>query len=116
MLVPTTMEDLYEANITFDHAPGKQGIGGKGALLGYLGAIHIENVLWFIGYVDKIGDRGLHSPRHFILGDTSSSLRIAIMVEGLLVDLSDRIEHFPTNRVANAGWIREEQDRITTSS
>ena len=48
MMIPPAVEELNEADISFSHSPGEQAIACVGARLVDLGAVHVENILWFL--------------------------------------------------------------------
>ena len=61
MMIPSLVERLYESHATFCQSPRDQAIKGVSTRSRHVLAIHVENMLWFVGKIQQIGDRHLHA-------------------------------------------------------
>jgi hypothetical protein len=106
------MEQLHEPDIAFGQTAGQQTVCGIAAGTADVRAVRIEDMLRLFGGIEQIGDTGLHAKRHFVLSNSSLDLRIADVVEVLLIQCRESVESPATSCLVDAGRVRQEQHRI----
>ena len=108
VLVPAHVEELNEPHAAFGQPAGQQAVGGIGAGLLHLGAVHVEHVLRLVLDVGQLGHGGLHAKRHLVLRDARGDFRVAGIGELLLVQLARgrRASTGETSRSTPAGFER----------
>lgn len=112
MLVPAHVVKLDETDIALGKATGKEAIVGVGPAFGDIRAVHVEDVLGFVGNVGQIGYGGLHPPSHFVLLDPGVDLRVSKFFEGVLVEPGEVVEHTAAGGGSEAVGIVEVKDRV----
>ena len=96
MMIPSPMEKLNEADVTFSHAPGEEAVPRIGSRFGYFRSVHFEDVLRFFRDVRQFGYGFLHAECHFLLSDGGLDLGVSDFLLMLGVDLPQGIEHPPS--------------------
>ena len=86
MLVPTTVEELNEADTALCQTTGQQAVVGIRPGLFRIGAVELEYMLGFAGEVCKLGDGRLHPVGHLILLDPGRDLRVPEFLQLQLVE------------------------------
>ena len=112
MLVPTHVEQLDEPDVALGETTGEQAVVGISASLVNVLTIHIEDMLWLIGKVSQLRNRGLHSIRHFVLLNPGIDLRVAKLLEFLLVQFRQVVQHAASSRGIEAGRVVQVEHRI----
>ena len=51
VLVPAHVEELHEANVALGQPTGEQAVGGEGAGLVNVRAVHVQDFFWLLGDV-----------------------------------------------------------------
>src|SRR5680860_1543024 len=73
MLIPALMVQLDKFHVLFQKFSRHQAVGGIGAGISTVFAVHVENIVGLVGHVGNLGNGGLHSERHFVLCHTAVS-------------------------------------------
>ena len=113
VVVPTPVEELYEADSTFCHATGEKAVSGERA--GFLDFWTVEffvNLFIFLCEVGEVRNRGLHTESHFLLSDGSLDFRVANFGHLLFVKFGDKVEHLTSSFWGDIGGVREKENRI----
>ena len=76
VVVPAHVEQLGESHIPLGESPGEQAVGRIRARTMHIGAVQVEDVLWFALEVEQFRHAGLHPEGHFILSNASLDLGV----------------------------------------
>ena len=99
---------------SFGEPPGDDAIAGERAGLLGIGTVKLERTGRLVGHFHEFRNRGLHPKRHFVLRDPGLRLRVAEVVEVLVVEGCDAVEHAATHGAVDAGGVLKIQDRFGT--
>ncbi len=112
-MIPSTVEELDEANATLGHAPGKEAVAGEGTGFFDFGSVDLFVVFFvFLGEVGEFGDGGLHAEGHFLLGDGGLDFGVAHFIHVLVVELGDEVEHLVAGFPVDAFGVGKEEDGV----
>ncbi len=92
------IEELDEADAVLDEATGEDTVSGVGGLevfeggAGFIGTVHLEDVLGFGSEVADLGDGELHPGGEFVAGDACGEFRISgVVLEVVLVEVVEEV-------------------------
>ena len=97
VLVPASMEELHEPHVFLDHATSHQRAVRKRTGLFRIRAVHFQSALCLAGKLHQFGDGTLHLERHLVLIDSRLRRRIADLLERLLIQATERVQHASPN-------------------
>ena len=113
MVIPTAMVNLNETDAPFGQPSCQQAVGSVGARNLCIRTVEIERVLRFVADVGQVGNRSLHSIRHFIGGNTSVNLRVADRFTPQLIHLGNGVEKTSTIVPVGSRGIIQVKHRVT---
>ena len=112
VLVPATVENLGEANTALGESASHQGAVGEGAGLFGIGSVFFEGAFGFLFEVGKLGDGGLHTEGHLVLGDAGEGFGVAEFLMSLVIEFFERVEHASAGGGGDAFGFGEEEDGV----
>ena len=89
---------------------------GVGAGLGGVRAVHLQRGLTLAAEISEVRHARLHTKSHLVLRNARLCFGIAKALEGLLVQLTERIQHRASVAGIHAGWILYVQHRIAAAA
>ena len=111
VMVPRFMEELHAADAALDQSPSQQAVVGETRLARFR-AVHLQDVLGFVGDVHQFRRAGLHLGGHLEGADSRGDLRVADHAEPQFVQLPQRVERFAVRLRVNAARVVEKQHRF----
>ena len=125
MVVPGGVDEVDEADASFDQPPGEQAVSSE-ALVGVAGLaasaladflaidpVQIACRPGFAREVDQLGRGGLHAVGQFVAGDAAGDLGVASLFEPAVVDLPQHVEALALELSWQAAGVGEVEDRFT---
>ena len=95
VLIPAAVEQLHKRHAALEHAPREDAVVGILArLLGVL-AVQVEDVIRLGLEIGQLRHAGLHTKRHFVLGNARLDFRVARRSELGLIHGLDAVEDRP---------------------
>ena len=70
VVIPTPVIEVNESDTSLNHTASHQAVGCEGTIR-TLSAVKVQDVLWFVGEIEKLRDAGLHSEGELVLGNSS---------------------------------------------
>ena len=113
--VPAPIEQLHKADALFDQTPCEQAVVGKG-FFARLGAVVLKRFGCFLRQIHRFGSSHLHSIGHLILSDPGDRFRIAVLLQRLLIECRQSIQHLTPFLSRNAFGVGDVQNRIAFGS
>ena len=112
MGVPSTVEELHEADAALAEAAGHEGIVGEGAGLAGVLAVEFEGGLGFVGNVGELGHGHLHAEGHLVLGDAGFDLGVVEFLVMDTVEVAKVVEGFAAEVGVDTVGVVEVEDGI----
>ena len=116
VLVPAGVHALDEADSAFGKATGHQAVVSERAGFLNLWAVHVEDMLWFVGEVCEFRHRRLHLVGHFVLSHPSLNFRISRLLKLQLIQRRQVIQEGSTQFSRHAVRIIQIQYWIAAAS
>ena len=92
VLIPAAVENLHHAHAPLHQPPRKQCRMGVGAGLGGVRVVHLSVALLAVE-ISEVRHARLHTKSHLVLRNARLCFGIAKALEGLFVQLTERIQH-----------------------